>query len=374
MDFDKRKLLKNLLFSGVGLIFDTSALAREEENIEDGAVERALRHFLKDVPELTKQNPTLRSMNEPLPAFTPLDTALAQQFKTIFIDALARERYMRNIPFSRENFEKILHDTFKVYFSKCKSDVFEGYVNHVKQQMVICTNVSPDDYREYITVHEFLHLLGLGEELAHLLTRKILRRSELYNADDWVNFSGFAELLLERTDKQMFWAAAVDSNAAYGKVWDAQFGEIVSFRDMQQARALTRWYKKQPRANDTNYDSYKQLYEKDFGVRPGGMKQKFQQMYALFRRLVANADSMSADQFVSNSAAMSADQKKFSDFINLSRAAARTFAIPPTLAVFDHFIKTRDAQLMSALRHPSLSQRVGNCLKITPPISLGKIM
>jgi len=164
-------------------------------------------------------------------------------FKKIFLEELAKDPYMKNLPFTVKQVEQLLNGLTVRIADICESENMEGFYLDKRSLIVLDAQ---QDCKEFAktALHEIAHALGAGEGMANLFAEEFLgitEKSERASYRDPLYNSGFERTLLNRTDPKTFWKAAFASDQEFGKLWDKHipelcYADLVKLRDADKYR------------------------------------------------------------------------------------------------------------------------------------------
>jgi len=237
--------------------WDTAEFRNENlisiNNVQDTVTSGTLRLSLGNFNNLhVRNNYNLFAWIPPLIPSFHNDERLEMQ--DTFISAFTRgwdgDRLSQVMPFNSTYIRSVL-EAMNIYFAPNNFTGLEPWGGFISINRVLNSNhmfIGLWDPRQWsaieqprISIHEVGHALGLMT-LTDLFAREFMRPHVAWmdNVNKWDYDIYFDMTLISLTGQEAFWRAAFTSNNAYGELWDAHLGTIISFEDIMLARGVIR--------------------------------------------------------------------------------------------------------------------------------------
>ena len=248
-DLPRRKFIKKSFITITTLIgVDMKLLSAQTvpASPQNGILVKALEKFFTEKAAEFKFNPSVNTwINEvPTHTFSPQQKArieaTSDAFINMFKEAWEHDAYAQNFGYSRRDLDIIFHKAILVYFGNIPSLDNEspdgtGYARFQFEPYELVVSPKSDSMLR-TSLHELSHFFGYKEQLANLFAKAFCG---LIHAEDDLphkphEFSGYYEILLNKTGPNNFWpcARSYDKLAA---LWDKEFGSIMTCDELQMA-------------------------------------------------------------------------------------------------------------------------------------------
>jgi len=163
-------------------------------------------------------------------------------FRQTLSQGFHRDSFLQAKPFNATFIDEILQNVYFCFEGMNDNQQFAGFYRSSQNSKSSHIWANADRRNlcfAFTIIHEMGHALGLGETLADLKAELFMSqaRSSRQNYNLVYN-STFDRMLLSAVGTNRFWTAAYHSNAAYGELWDAEFGDIITHRELEVVRGV----------------------------------------------------------------------------------------------------------------------------------------
>ena len=247
-DIPRRKFVEKSVYAMAWLIGGAKILSAQNApaSSQNGVLVKALEKFFTEKADEFKLNPPVNSLSNvvPIHLFSTQQKArvkaTSESFFNIVKEAWEHDSYAHNFGYNRNDLDIIYHKVILAYFGEIPPLDYRypggtGYARFQFEPYELVVSPKSDSMIR-TCLHELSHFLGYREQLANLFSKTFCGLT--FREDDMPSkphkFSGYYEILLNKTGPKEFWS----SSRSYDKLaalWDRTFGDIMTCDELQMA-------------------------------------------------------------------------------------------------------------------------------------------
>ena len=174
-----------------------------------------------------------------------VDRNMTAAFRNLVVAGFRQDGLAQAKPFTAAFVEEVVGNVYFYFANRAQGQRCTGRYNpslgNVSHIWVDTSRNNCSSYFVRTALHELGHAFGLGETLADLMAETFMGQSASRRTQHNLAYnSTFDRILLETVGAARFWAAAYHSNAAFAALWDETFGSIITHRELEIVRGVSK--------------------------------------------------------------------------------------------------------------------------------------